>query len=226
MKKLTTIFFVGLITAFNLCNQCYAQYTKLLDFSGTTNGELPQGSLISDGTFLYGMTSQGGTNDMGVIFKIKPDGTPNVIYLGESMAELDTDGCRIILPITDPYVSHHSALGSFATIYCPGDSVGCIKNALQCLNGIIEVLERGEASKKYALPAVRIGDLVIIADQDTVLGKTPKDHDLSLLKGPLRSHGGLAETVVPFGFSGPINTVGAKTPPRNFELFDYLINRM
>ena len=178
------------------------------------------------GRFLQSGARVGVTADHGMNYKIKPDGTPNVIYLGETLAGPDLDGCRIILPITDPYVSHHSALGSFATIYCPGDSVGCIKNALQCLNGITEVLERGEACEKYALPADRIGDLVIIADQDTVLGKTPKDHDLSLLKGPLRSHGGLAETVVPFGFSGPVNTVGAKTPPRNFELFDYLINRM
>src|ERR1035437_186592 len=50
-------------------------YAKLLDFSGTANGANALGSLITDGTFLYGMTSKGGTNDMGVIFKIKPDGT-------------------------------------------------------------------------------------------------------------------------------------------------------
>lgn len=50
-------------------------YVKLLDFDGTSNGSSPQGSLIYDGTFLYGMTSQGGTNDMGTIFKIMPNGT-------------------------------------------------------------------------------------------------------------------------------------------------------
>jgi uncharacterized repeat protein (TIGR03803 family) len=50
-------------------------YAKLLDFAGATNGGNPTGSLISDGTFLYGMTGGGGTNEMGVIFKIKPDGT-------------------------------------------------------------------------------------------------------------------------------------------------------
>src|SRR5436190_1787608 len=50
-------------------------YSKLLDFSGVTNGRNPRGSLISDGTFLYGMTSGGGTNNIGNIFKIKPDGT-------------------------------------------------------------------------------------------------------------------------------------------------------
>ncbi len=51
------------------------EYLKLLDFAGTANGKLPQGALVSDGTFLYGMTIQGGTDDLGVIFKIKPDGS-------------------------------------------------------------------------------------------------------------------------------------------------------
>ena len=51
------------------------QFTKLLDFEGASNGSNPWGSLISDGTFLYGMTEYGGSNDLGTIFKIKPDGT-------------------------------------------------------------------------------------------------------------------------------------------------------
>jgi len=72
MKKLILIplFF---ITALFLT--ATAQYTKLLDFAGTTNGKNPLNSLISDGTFLYGMTYEGGTNNLGTIFKIKPDGT-------------------------------------------------------------------------------------------------------------------------------------------------------
>jgi uncharacterized repeat protein (TIGR03803 family) len=50
-------------------------YVKLLDFAGTTNGSYPYSSLVSDGTFLYGMTNGGGINNMGVVFKIKSDGT-------------------------------------------------------------------------------------------------------------------------------------------------------
>ena len=50
-------------------------YTKLLDFAGTTNGSSPNGSLIFDGTFLYGMTQQGGANNLGTAFKILPNGT-------------------------------------------------------------------------------------------------------------------------------------------------------
>lgn len=50
-------------------------YTKLLDFTGIANGDYTYGSLFSDGTFLYGTTVMGGTNNSGVVFKIKPDGT-------------------------------------------------------------------------------------------------------------------------------------------------------
>lgn len=45
-----------------------AQYTKLFDFD-SINGSNPQGSLISDGTCLYGMTEVVGTNSMGTVFR-------------------------------------------------------------------------------------------------------------------------------------------------------------
>ena len=48
-------------------------FTKLYDFDAT-NGRSPQGSLISDGTFLDGTTLFGGANNLGVIFKIRHDG--------------------------------------------------------------------------------------------------------------------------------------------------------
>ncbi len=54
---------------------CIAQYTKLLDFAGIANGSYPNGSLIYDGTYLYGMTFSGGSMGSGLIFKIKPDGS-------------------------------------------------------------------------------------------------------------------------------------------------------
>jgi uncharacterized repeat protein (TIGR03803 family) len=50
-------------------------FTKLFEFAGASNGKFPVGSLLYDGTFLYGMTQMGGTNDKGVIFKVKPDGS-------------------------------------------------------------------------------------------------------------------------------------------------------
>lgn len=50
-------------------------YTRVFNFDRTVSGARPNGSLISDGTFLYGMTSEGGANNEGTIFKVKPDGT-------------------------------------------------------------------------------------------------------------------------------------------------------
>ena len=50
------------------------EFKKLLDFNGfagTATGGHPEGSLVSDGTYLYGMTRDGGVNGIGVIFKIK-----------------------------------------------------------------------------------------------------------------------------------------------------------
>ena len=50
-------------------------FNVLFDFDSPTTGGSAIGNLISDGIFLYGMTKSGGNNDIGVIFKIKPDGS-------------------------------------------------------------------------------------------------------------------------------------------------------
>jgi len=62
--------------------------TTLLNFSGIANGSHPYGSLMYDGTYLYGMTSLGGANGYGTIFKIKPDGTGDTILFSFN----DTNG--------------------------------------------------------------------------------------------------------------------------------------
>ncbi|MDD5556707.1 MAG: hypothetical protein PHN82_05585 [bacterium] len=51
-------------------------YTVIHDFAGQpADGAHPIGTLVSDGSKLYGMTYYGGANDYGSIFSIKPDGT-------------------------------------------------------------------------------------------------------------------------------------------------------
>ncbi len=78
-------------------------YTKLLDFDGASKGSNPQGELIYDGTFLYGITRTGGTDDVGVIFKIKPDGSSYTkildfdlaVYGGSSWGSLYSDGTSL-----------------------------------------------------------------------------------------------------------------------------------
>jgi uncharacterized repeat protein (TIGR03803 family) len=71
MKRLFTTFALLIIIILGIKAQC----TKLLDFTGTTNGSNPGGSLLYDGTYLYGMTYRGGANNYGTVFKIMPDGT-------------------------------------------------------------------------------------------------------------------------------------------------------
>ncbi len=60
------------------------------------------------------------TADHGMNAKTDAFGRPNVIYLQDVLdAACGERATRVILPITDPYVVHHGALGSFATVYVP-----------------------------------------------------------------------------------------------------------
>ena len=57
------------------------------------------------------------TADHGMNDKHLASGEPDVIYLQDWMDRRLGEGtARVILPITDPYVAHHGALGSFATV--------------------------------------------------------------------------------------------------------------
>ena len=105
---------------------------------------------------------------------------------------------RVILPITDPYVVHHGALGSYATVYLnPGVDARALTARLAALRDIELVLSRAEAAARFELPPDRIGDLVVISTRAVALGSAAAKHDLSGLDAPLRSHGGLSEQAVP-----------------------------
>ncbi|MEG1771178.1 MAG: phosphonoacetate hydrolase, partial [Comamonas sp.] len=62
------------------------------------------------------------TADHGMSPKTDAAGRPRIVFLQEVLdATAGAEGSRVILPITDPYVVHHGALGSFATVYlAPG----------------------------------------------------------------------------------------------------------
>lgn len=53
------------------------EFTTIHSFNGsnTINGSQPQGELLFDGLYFYGVTFNGGMNTKGVLYKIKPDGT-------------------------------------------------------------------------------------------------------------------------------------------------------
>jgi phosphonoacetate hydrolase len=170
------------------------------------------------------------TADHGMNAKQKIDGSPNVIYLETRLNEQFGPGFRVILPITDPYVAHHGALGSFAQVHLPVDGKAPLTKVLEFvrqLPGVTEALDRATAARLMELPPDRMGDLCVGSGRDVVLGRTPEWHDLSALDGGLRSHGGRYEEMVPFIFSAPLTpeySRRAKGDPRNFDLFDYLCN--
>ena len=65
------------------------------------------------------------TADHGMNAKTDARGVPQVLYLQDHLdAWLGAARARVILPITDPYVVHHGALGSFATVYLPARTDG------------------------------------------------------------------------------------------------------
>lgn len=159
------------------------------------------------------------TADHGMKPKHTTDGAPDVIYLKPLLDDLlGRDKARVILPITDPYVAHHGALGAFATIHLPADADrALVVQALMDIDGMDRVLTRDDACKAFDLPADRIGDLVVTCVAGKALGTAEEEHDLSGLDVPLRSHGGLHEQIVPFIVNGPM---GAETDPATLRNYD------
>ncbi len=166
------------------------------------------------------------TADHGMNAKTKLDATPNVIYLQDVLdGWLGTAVARVILPITDPYVVHHGALGSFATLYLPGSGDrAALAARLSGLRGIDCVLTREAAADRFELPADRIGDLVVVSERSTVLGTAASRHDLSALDVPLRSHGGISEQQVPLIVNRRIEGIDLQRRWRNFDAFDIALN--
>ena len=168
------------------------------------------------------------TADHGMNAKCHADGSPRVIYVEDELREQFGDGHNVICPITDPYVVHHGALGSYVTVHlAEGSDANEIAEWLRGLDGITEVLTKAEAAETLQLPADRIGDLIVMSAADTVVGRSPEYHDLSKLDRPLRSHGGRFEAMVPFIFSEPLNVeyeAKAADDPRNFDVFDFVCN--
>jgi phosphonoacetate hydrolase len=171
------------------------------------------------------------TADHGMNGKSNRDGTPKVVYLRPLVDALVGAGrARVILPITDPYVVHHGALGSFATIYLDDATQGpAVAARLATTEGIAEVYDNAAGCARFELPRDRVGDLIVVGDTHTVLGKSAEEHDLSLLEEPLRSHGGVSEQTVPFVVNRPLDAthaarLAAAADLRNFDLFDYVLN--
>ncbi len=180
-----------------------------------------------DAGFVVGLVA-----DHGMRAKAGADGTPNVRYLDDALAQAGVAG-QTLCPITDPYVAHHAALGSLAWVHLdePTDTPSGARSrdraraALAAQPGVEAVLDRGAAATAFDLPADRIGDLIVLADSETVLGRSAEVHDLGALHGTLRSHGGLHERTVPLVICAPL-AAGALDGRElhNRDLHDLLLN--
>jgi phosphonoacetate hydrolase len=165
------------------------------------------------------------TADHGMNNKHHADLSPNVLYLEPLFDEWIGGGkARVILPITDPYVVHHGALGSFATIYIPDTTQSHdLIERLKRVEGVERAMTKEQACDEFELPSDRLGDLVVISTRHKTLGTSAAKHDLSGLSEPLRSHGGLTEQKVPMISNRTL------TPPdghrlRTFDVFAAALN--
>jgi phosphonoacetate hydrolase len=168
------------------------------------------------------------TADHGMNDKYGADGKPDVIYLQDVLdGWLGQGAARVILPITDPYVVHHGALGSFATAYLPATvDVPALLARLSALRGIELALSREDGCRRFELPPEREGDIIIVSTKHVVLGTSAAKHDLSGLDAPLRSHGGVSEQTVPLLFSRRTQGIPGKTRMRNFDILDVALNHL
>jgi len=166
--------------------------------------------------FVIGITADHGMN-----------AKPRVMYLEDVLSQAGVESAHVVLPITDPYVVHHGALGSFAWVHVSEDQRERAREALARLDGVEEVYSREEAAIIFEHPIDRIGDLSVTADAHTAFGKSKAKHDLSAIGDGLRSHGGRHEQRVPIIITRPLKAeyqARHAAGVSNADLHDLLLN--
>ncbi|MCK5551608.1 MAG: phosphonoacetate hydrolase, partial [Deltaproteobacteria bacterium] len=193
---------------------------EALEFYSAMDCEI--GKLMRSGAMM------GITADHGMNAKTDSEGKPIILFLEELLRPKLGSSARVICPITDPYTVHHASLGSAVMVYLEDKvEMASVAEYICSLRGIEAVLEREDAARELELPSDRIGDLIVFAERDFVIGKDRDYHDLTALKGPLRSHGGRAEQMVPFIVSRPLRGRYADVTEgelRNHDIFDACCN--
>ncbi|KAF2492257.1 Phosphonoacetate hydrolase, partial [Lophium mytilinum] len=171
------------------------------------------------------------TGDHGMSGKCGADGKPDVVFLQDEIeARFGQGCCRVICPITDPFVRHHAGLGSLVRIYVDKNRTQDVDAMIQFCRNFSQVqiaVSGAEAAEEYEMPLDREGDIVVIASHHAVIGATRKDHNLDDIKDhKLRSHGGLSEAHVPLMMSEPMqhDASSAGRQWRNFDIFDLVLN--
>lgn len=196
---------------------------QALDFLAAL--DLRVANILSLGA-VVGIVADHGMTDMAM-----PDGTPNVVWLGDILdAQFGAGKTRVICPITDPFGRHHASLGGFVRIYLfdPAIDPDVVLARLAREPGVDLALLGAEAARRFDLSPETEGDLTVVGAPGFALGARRDDHDLSQLAGTrLRSHGGLAEQEVPFLLSHALSGDHAAlyaTGARVWDIFDAAIN--
>lgn len=102
-----------------------------------------------------------------------------------------------INPEKDKYFKHHMGMGGSEYIYLKSDSDReKVRDTILRLKGVKEVITRKEAARRYHLMPARIGDLVVLADSNTVFGQL-ESMESQALPDTYRTHGSLYEARVP-----------------------------
>jgi phosphonoacetate hydrolase len=173
-----------------------------------------------------GLVADHGMND-----KARLNGEPNVIFLEDELnRRFGAGAVRVICPITDPFVRHHGALGSFVRVYARrAAEIPALMAASAELPGVALVVDAANAAQRFELPLDREGDFIVLGNANTAIGASKAEHDLSGLAGHrLRSHGGLGEQPVPFILSRPLapqyRDIAETHRLRNYDIFDFALN--
>ena len=158
--------------------------------------------------------------------KSKEDGSPNAIFLQDHLDDkFNKNKTKVILPITDPYVVHHGALGSFATIYLEDkNDLEDVMMEIKKIKDIEVVLNKEEGCSQYNLPKDRMGDIICMSSEFMTIGSSKDKHNLSGLNEPLRSHGGLHEREVPFIVNKKMPQIDSSKQLYNYDAFYYAIS--
>lgn len=183
------------------------------------------------GEFIALGATVGCVADHGMSHKTSFLGKAQLLFVEDVLNDaFGAASARVICPITDPFVRHHGALGSFVRVYMrDGEQIDAARTLLARQPGIHDVLSRRDAADRLDLPYDLEADLVVISKADWALGAARRDHDLSTVEDrPLRTHGGYAEQRIPFLVSRPLDEAGkdwvSHNRLHNYDIFHAVLN--
>ncbi len=162
------------------------------------------------------------TADHGMNDKHGGDGKPQVVYLQDVLdGWLGAGKARVILPITDPYVVHHGALGSFATVYLPDDAdQGTSSPASRRSRASNWRWIAPKAAGASSCRRDRVGDVIVVSAR-SYSRSAPRFRHRSLdLPWPLRSHGGTDRAAGAGHRQSKLKALPAGYHLRSFNAFD------